>query len=135
MNIQIFGTTKCFDTKKAQRYFKERGIRFQMIDLKEKEMSRGVPRSGRLAGAGKSQRQGQADPRSAGRAGGLAEGRQALREPAAVPHPHRPQWPSGHRRLPARRLEELGMNGFHQNNTGRVLHPAHDCGILFLSEK
>ena len=39
MNIQIFGTTKCFDTKKAQRYFKERGIRFQMIDLKEKEMS------------------------------------------------------------------------------------------------
>ena len=30
-----------------------------------------------------------------------------------------------------RRLEELGMNGFHQNNTGRVLHPAHDCGILF----
>ena len=75
------------------------------------------------------------DPRSAGRAGRLAERRQALREPAAVPHPHRPQWPSGHRRLPARRLEELGMNGFHQNNTGRVLHPAHDCGILFLSEK
>ena len=34
MNIQIFGTTKCFDTKKAQRYFKERGIKFQMIDLK-----------------------------------------------------------------------------------------------------
>ena len=41
MNIQIFGTTKCFDTKKAQRYFKERGIKFQMIDLKEKVMSRG----------------------------------------------------------------------------------------------
>ena len=40
-NIQIFGTSKCFDTKKAQRYFKERGIRFQMIDLKEKGMSRG----------------------------------------------------------------------------------------------
>ena len=39
MNIQIFGTSKCFDTKKAQRYFKERGIKFQMIDLKEKEMS------------------------------------------------------------------------------------------------
>ena len=30
MNIQIFGTSKCFDTKKAQRYFKERGVRFQM---------------------------------------------------------------------------------------------------------
>ena len=41
MNIQIFGKSKCFDTKKAQRYFKERGIKFQMIDLKEKEMSRG----------------------------------------------------------------------------------------------
>ena len=40
MNIQIFGTSKCFDTKKAQRYFKERGIKFQMIDLKEKGMSR-----------------------------------------------------------------------------------------------
>ena len=41
MNIQIFGTSKCFDTKKAQRYFKERSIKFQMIDLKEKGMSRG----------------------------------------------------------------------------------------------
>ena len=41
MNIQIFGTTKCFDTKKAQRYFKERGIKFQKIDQKEKGMSRG----------------------------------------------------------------------------------------------
>lgn len=41
MNIQIFGTNKSFDTKKAQRWFKERGIKFQMIDLKEKGMSRG----------------------------------------------------------------------------------------------
>ena len=41
MNIQIFGTSKCFDTKKAQRYFKERRIKFQFIDLKEKEMSKG----------------------------------------------------------------------------------------------
>ena len=41
MNIQIFGKTKCFDTKKAERYFKERGIRYQYIDLKEKGMSRG----------------------------------------------------------------------------------------------
>lgn len=41
MNIQIFGTNKSFDTKKAQRWFKERGIRFQMIDMKEKGMSRG----------------------------------------------------------------------------------------------
>ncbi len=41
MNIQIFGTTKCFDTKKAQRYFKERKVSFQFIDLKEKSMSKG----------------------------------------------------------------------------------------------
>ncbi|MDK2809215.1 MAG: hypothetical protein PWP24_1952 [Clostridiales bacterium] len=41
LNIQIFGTNKCFDTKKAQRYFKERGISFQLINLKEKEMSKG----------------------------------------------------------------------------------------------
>ena len=41
MNIQIFGTTKCFDTKKAQRYFKERGVKFQFVDLKEKGLSKG----------------------------------------------------------------------------------------------
>lgn len=41
LNIQIFGTKKCFDTKKAERYFKERRVKFQMIDLKEKGMSRG----------------------------------------------------------------------------------------------
>ncbi len=41
MNIQIFGTAKCFDTKKAQRYFKERNIKFQWINLKEKAMSKG----------------------------------------------------------------------------------------------
>ena len=39
--IQIFGTTKNFDTKKAQMWFKERKIPFQFVDLKEKEMSRG----------------------------------------------------------------------------------------------
>lgn len=41
MNIQIFGTKKCFETKKAERYFKERGIRYQFIDMKEKGMSKG----------------------------------------------------------------------------------------------
>lgn len=41
MNIQIFGTTKCFDTKKAQRYFKERNIKVQFINLREKSMSKG----------------------------------------------------------------------------------------------
>lgn len=41
MNIQIFGKSKCFDTKKAERYFKERGIKYQYIDLMSKGMSRG----------------------------------------------------------------------------------------------
>lgn len=41
MNIQIFGTKKCFDTKKAERFFKERKIQFQFIDLNEKPMSKG----------------------------------------------------------------------------------------------
>ena len=33
MNIQIFGKNKCFDTKKAERYFKERRVKFQSVDL------------------------------------------------------------------------------------------------------
>lgn len=41
MNIQIFGTPKCQDTRKAQRYFKERGIRFQYIDVTVKGLSKG----------------------------------------------------------------------------------------------
>ena len=41
MNIQVFGTKKCFDTKKAERYFKERNIKYQFIDMKEKGMSKG----------------------------------------------------------------------------------------------
>ena len=45
MNIQIFVTKKCNDTKKAQRYFKERGIPFQFIDMSEKQMSKGEFRS------------------------------------------------------------------------------------------
>ncbi|MDD6707626.1 MAG: ArsC family transcriptional regulator [Eubacterium pyruvativorans] len=45
MNIQIFGTKKSNDTKKAQRYFKERRIPFQFVDLREKEMSPGELKS------------------------------------------------------------------------------------------
>ncbi len=41
MNIQIFGKPKCFDTKKAERYFKERGIKYQLINITEKTMSKG----------------------------------------------------------------------------------------------
>ena len=41
MNIQIFGTKKSFDTKKAERFFKERGIKVQFVDMKEKGLSKG----------------------------------------------------------------------------------------------
>ena len=41
MNIQIFGKSKCFDTKKAQRYFKERSVKFHSVDLLQKGLSKG----------------------------------------------------------------------------------------------
>lgn len=52
MNIQIFGTGKCFDTKKAIRYFKERNIKYQFIDMKEKGMSKGEYNSIKQAAGG-----------------------------------------------------------------------------------
>ena len=45
MNIQIFGKSKCFDTKKAERWFKERRIRFQSIDLGKYGISPGELKS------------------------------------------------------------------------------------------
>lgn len=45
MNLQIFGKSKCFDTKKAQRYFKERRIKFQAIDLVKYGISPGELKS------------------------------------------------------------------------------------------
>jgi len=41
LNIQIYGKTKCFDTKKAERYFSERRVKFQRIDILGVGMSRG----------------------------------------------------------------------------------------------
>ncbi|NCB51949.1 MAG: ArsC family transcriptional regulator [Clostridia bacterium] len=41
MNIQIFGKSKCFDTKKAERYFKERRVKFQAVDVVKFGISRG----------------------------------------------------------------------------------------------
>lgn len=45
MNIQIFGRSKCFDSKKAERFFKERRIKYQYIDLDRYGMSRGELKS------------------------------------------------------------------------------------------
>ena len=50
MNIQIFGKSKSFDTKKAERYFKERGIKFQSVDLPTKGLSKGELNSVLAAG-------------------------------------------------------------------------------------
>lgn len=41
MNIQIFGAKKCFDTQKAERYFKERKIKYQYVDLRKYGLSKG----------------------------------------------------------------------------------------------
>ncbi len=41
LNVQIFGKRKCFDTKKAERFFKERNINFQAIDILDKGLSKG----------------------------------------------------------------------------------------------
>ena len=45
MNIQIFGSSKSFDSKKAERWFKERRIKYQYIDLPKKGFSAGEYRS------------------------------------------------------------------------------------------
>jgi arsenate reductase-like glutaredoxin family protein len=45
MGLQIFGTRKCADTRKAERFFRERGVRFQFIDLAEKGISPGELRA------------------------------------------------------------------------------------------
>ena len=52
MSIQIFGTKKSADTRKAERFFKERGIKFQSVDLKEKGLSKGELQSVIQAGGG-----------------------------------------------------------------------------------
>lgn len=49
MNIQIFGASKSFDTKKAERWFKERRIKFQSVDVRKYGMSRGELTSVRQA--------------------------------------------------------------------------------------
>lgn len=52
MNIQIFGTKKSKDSQKAERFFKERNIKFQYIDMKQKGLSKGEFESVRKAVGG-----------------------------------------------------------------------------------
>ena len=136
MNIQIFGTNKSFDTKKAQRWFKERGIRFQMIDMKEKGMSRGefdnVCRA--VGGWAKLVDENAKDKDTLEPAG-----RQAVREPAALPPAHCAQRQTGHRRLLPRGVGEVGVRQTAHLSAGaqgpdRFAHPPltnpPHCGTL-----
>ena len=52
MNIQIFGKLKCFDTKKAERFFKERGVKFQYVDIIKYGLSKGEYQSVKKAVGG-----------------------------------------------------------------------------------
>jgi len=52
MNIQIFGKAKCFETKKAERYFKERRIKYQLIDIVKYGLSKGEYQSVKSAVGG-----------------------------------------------------------------------------------
>ena len=45
MNVQLFGTKKCAETRKAERYFKERGIKLHVVDLAQKGMAAGELRN------------------------------------------------------------------------------------------
>lgn len=114
MNIQIFGTKKSFDTKKAQRYFKERRVKFQFVDLKEKGLSKGELESvARAAGGIDALIDLSAKDADTGRARAVSrrrpEIRQSAREPANTARTHRAQRPPSHGRLSTRRVEGLGI--------------------------
>ena len=97
--IQIFGTKKCNNTKKAQRFFKERGIKIQFIDLREREMSRGELQSVISAVGGI---ESLLDDGAAGSAA-----RTPLRMPRGHAHPDSASRQACHRRLRARHMEEM----------------------------
>ena len=95
MNIQIFGSPKCFETKKAQRWFKERRIKFQYIDLPSK---------------GLSPREYQSVKSKVGFENLVNTKCRAYGEPGPLPHAHRPQRQRGHGGIPPRGLGGLGIN-------------------------
>ena len=105
MNIQIFGKSKCFDTKKAERYFKERRVKYQYIDMKKYGISRGelngVLRSVPLSDL--------VDPKhpDAALLQYLAYDQDKVEK--VLENAHRPQRKTGHGGLPAGAVENLGM--------------------------
>ena len=109
MNIQIFGKSKCFDTKKAERWFKERRIRFQSIDLGKVGISPGELKSVMNAVG----LEALIDPKhpDAALLSYLAydadKAEKAAGGAPAAENPHRPQRPAGHRGLPPRGVAKL----------------------------
>ena len=135
MNIQIFGTSKCFDTKKAQRYFKERGIRFQMIDLKEKEMSRGEFENVARALGGWEQLVNPAakDKQTLALLDALVDWQRKTSCSRISSSSKRPSCATA-KRPPWATSPRSGKRGnksrFHKKSTPRVLHRRAVCGIL-----
>ena len=135
MNIQIFGTSKCFDTKKAQRYFKERGIKFQMIDLKEKEMSRGEFENVARALGGWEQLVNPAakDKQTLALLDALVDCRRRTSCSRISSSSKRPSCATA-KRPPWATSPRSGKRGnksrFHKKSTPRVLHRRAVCGIL-----
>ena len=95
MNIQIFGKKKCFDTKKAERYFKERKIKYQLVDLPRFGMSKGELSSIRAAVGGLEQLVDEWGGRGAPRSVSCQRGcksRKIIGDPSAFSDTDRPQW-------------------------------------------
>ena len=116
MNIQIFGARKSFDTKKAERWFKERRIKYQYIDLDSKGLSPGEYRSIRAAvGYDALVDRDSPDYRELGidYLLPLAAEEKLLENPWLF---HRPQRPPGHRGLLPRRVENLGIRALYHKN-------------------
>jgi arsenate reductase len=45
LTVQLLGTKKCAETRKAERYFKERGCKLHVVDLAQKGMAPGELRN------------------------------------------------------------------------------------------
>lgn len=114
MNIQIFGTTKCFDTKKALRYFKERKIPVQFVNLKEKGLSKGEYNKVKQAVGGldamiDTHCKDQDTLALIQYAVDSEKDAKDLRKPTSLKNAHRKKRRQSHRRLRAGCLEDLGL--------------------------
>ena len=114
MNIQIFGKSKCFDTKKAERYFKERRIKYQYIDLNRYGISRGELQSVKNA-VGLEDLIDEKHP-DAALLRYLARADDKLRAHSGRPHAFEnarcPQRKTGHRRVLPGRVEAMGIKPY-----------------------